>query len=232
MPEGEALGVEQRLGLGSAEAGPESRRHRDRVDRTAAQGGQIECDEAPEGSTLGLDATDDAGAAAERDHGYAGGRAGFEHGGDVLAVRRRQDRVGSRLDGAAAHPDQVRIALPGGVADPILVVDADGVLAAGGRDHGGGDRLGKRDPHRIERDAGERLGLPELGAKHRLGGGAEPLAGVGRAPAVVGGVAPEQLPGRGHLPDSPLALRSHRQLDPVEGLLEGATGCAPHQQRA
>ena len=177
--------------------------------------GEVERDEALEAAALGLDAADDAGAAAERHDGDSGGRAGREDGGDGLGVGGREHGVGGALDPAAAQPDQVRVALAGGVADPVLGRGADRVLAAGRVDH---RFAGAAPPAATATDSsgpGERLSAAELAHEHGLADGlSSPAAGL--APAVEGGVAP-QLSRVGVAQPAPLRPAGHeRALDPVE----------------
>ena len=117
-----------------------------------------------------LDAADDAGAAAEGDHGDALRRAGLEHRGDRLGVGRQQDGVGRRLELADPQPRSgrgSRCRRRGGAGPRAAVED---VLGARPRSISAcGERLRRRAARsrRAPTRSGQRLELAEPLAQHR-----------------------------------------------------------------
>ena len=95
MAEGHPLGPQRVLGLGSAQARSEGRGERDRVDGDAAHPPQVEGDHPLVGTRERLDATDDAGPAAERDHGDPLAFAYLEQRRDLIAAAGHHDCVRS-----------------------------------------------------------------------------------------------------------------------------------------
>ena len=73
------------------------------------------------GAAQRLDPADDAGAAAERDDRDAlRARRRRARVRTAVGVGGQQDRVGRRVEAAAAQPRQVGVAAPGRVADAVL----------------------------------------------------------------------------------------------------------------
>ncbi len=126
-----ALG-EQFLGGRAGEAGAEDGLAGGLVQvEQPVEAAQVERDDGSEAAALGVEAADDAGAAAERDDGDAVFGAHREDGGDLLLAAGQHDRVGRVLRLAAAAAQQVGGGLAAGAREAVGVGGADVGLADG-----------------------------------------------------------------------------------------------------
>ncbi len=119
---------------------------------------QIERDGGPVHAADGVDPANDAGAAAERDHGHPGLRARLEHGRHLRAVGGAHDGVWSLIEPTRAQAHQVGVAAPCAVPHPCCVVV--------GHVFGPHYRVQRGPRGRVQRGLGQSHGL---GATARLG---------------------------------------------------------------
>ncbi len=188
MAQRQALGGQQRLGLGTAQPGLEGRGHRHVVDlEQPLHPHQVEAEHAGEALAPGDQATGHRRTAAERHHGEVVLDREVEDGGDLLVPGRADDGVRGVAQVAGPGAEQVGRGLAAG-AEPAGVVVGAHVLGADDAgepvEHGGVDR-GRRE-RRV------RHGRPVVGAEDHL----HQAAGLGRQRGGAGGVAPA---GRVHL---------------------------------
>ena len=155
------------------------------------------------------------------------GAAGLEQRGERFGGVRGEDRIGGVSRGTAPDPDQIGVALAGGVADPILEGDADRLLPPGRLDHPSGQGCCLRELELVERQASVGLRLPDLLREHPGRGLAELRAVLGPPPPPPDAVPP-QLPGAHSA--SPGVGADQRVLDPVERVLERAPRGAAHHR--
>ena len=120
VAEGQALAAQRRLRLRPAQAGAEAGAERAAVDLDLTQRPEVEADQPCVNPAQGLDAADDAGAAAERHDGDPGAGADLEDASQRLRIGRHHDRVRRRFEPTAAHPHQVGVAASACVPQPVL----------------------------------------------------------------------------------------------------------------
>ena len=133
MADREAAFTEQSLGLRAGQAGTQFGLTGDLVEPVQGiEAAQVEADHGVELAADRVQTADDAGAAAERDHGDALLRAVVEHAGHVVVVPGEDDSIGSILiDLPAAQ--QVRGGLAAGAQQSVVVAGANVLIA----DHSG-----------------------------------------------------------------------------------------------
>ena len=125
VAERQALGGEQRLGLGTAQARLEGRGHRGVVDRDQPlHPHQVEAEHAGEPLASGDQPTRDRRTAAERDHREVVLDREGEHGRDLVVGAGTYDGVGRVGQVAGPHPEQVGRGLAAGAQPAGLVVGA------------------------------------------------------------------------------------------------------------
>ncbi len=212
-----------------ARAGPGPRRAVSESASTSTSRMRVEVerdDGAVRAPRCGVDAADDAGAAAERHDRDAARGASLEHRGDLRGVGGRRRPRRARLDSvAAAQPDQVGIALAGRAADPVLVARSGRASPAGAPRRRPGSGLAGGQPHLLELDALARLGVAELAraasrarprrARAACSGSPQPHHFIGR------------VTGPAHAAGSP-----QRALDARRAPRRGGAGRPAHHRRA
>ncbi len=154
MAQGDSGGVERGLGLGAAQARPEPCGERAPVDLDVAHAREVERHEALELAAVGIDAPDDARAAAEGDDRDALFAAGGEDARDLLGVGGKENRVGRAREARRAAAGSGR--------------------GSSGRPSGGcgprGRSAPRRGPRRRARCSGSGLGSGSLTCARSTGG--------------------------------------------------------------
>ena len=203
MAQGEPAGPQAVLEVGPERPGPDQGRARDLVDLDdPAQRTEVDRDgPAVAVSDPGLDAADDARAAAEGHRRQPPVGAHLQHPPDVLGVAREGDHVGGPVEPPAEAADDVAIGAPHRVPDPVRRIGAEDVA----------ELVGRAQPGRSGLDRGERHRLLD-----RVSAEAEPAAHLGRdrlqrctGRSPLGVTPPPMAPGRAAGP------RSARFHDPT-----------------
>ena len=114
---------QQRLGLGTTQAGLERRSHRDGVDvEKPVQPHEVEADHAGEAVAHGRESAGDGGASAEGDHRDVVPHRDRQHRLDIIGGAGADDDVGSVRQVAGAGAEQVGGRLAAGAQPPGRVV--------------------------------------------------------------------------------------------------------------
>ena len=157
--------------------------------------------------------------------------ADVEHAAHRVGVGGQHDRVGRRLEAAAAQPRQVGVAAAGGVAQPVLVPSEDRLRA---------DRLDQRRAAAARPPAARSPPARAPAARARsspIRSRSTASASASSSGAIAGSPHPHHFESRRgalmSLMGARLASRSRqRPLDPVERLVEDRALAAAHHRRA